>query len=412
MVPHVNGSRLLRTIRDLSQIGRVADEGISRFTLTESDLQARRYVKQLMEEAGLSIRIDEFANIIGSNKSEDTIDVSPVLCGSHIDTVPRGGPLDGAYGVLSAIEAARTINENQLPSNKPIEVVVFTEEEGRRFPSFIGSLGLTGSIKKEDAYRLKDREGVSFGDAMANVGLTPSELSHESLKTGNVAAYVELHIEQGPVLETEQISIGIVDSIVGVEQFIVKLEGEAGHAGTSPMNQRHDTLVATSRIVLGIDHLAKEHGFVATVGSLALSPNAANVIPGETTFSVDFRDVETYRLLNHEKEILSLVQQVADEEGLTSTVLSKTRSEPAMMSPRVMTAIASASDSLSLTHTVIHSGAGHDCQIMAKFTETGMIFVPSHGGVSHAPSEYTPPEDLVNGANVLLNTILRLANTE
>lgn len=407
----INGARLLRTLEELSKIGRQPDGGISRFTFTQADIEARRYVSELMQESGLEVRVDPFANIIGRLNGSSR-DAPAVVCGSHIDTVPHGGHLDGAYGVMSGIEALRSVHEQNLKTKAPLEVVVFSEEEGVRFPSFIGSLGLTGLIRKDEAYALKDQNGITFGQALKEAGLDTSTLSQVHRDRSEIRACLELHIEQGPILEQEQIPIGVVTSIVGVAELTVVLEGSVGHAGTIPMSLRRDPLLTASRIILGVNEIAcrSRTGSVATVGSVNVSPNATNVIPGNVALCTDFRDPETEGLQSLQKEIVALVNRIAGEDEVRVRIEEKSFTKPAMMSKRVVDVIAASAQSLGLKYKLMHSGAGHDCQNMAQFTETGMIFVPSREGTSHNPRESTAPEYLEAGANVLLNTLIQLAN--
>lgn len=404
----INGPRLRQTIQELSEIGHQPSGGISRFTFTPADLKAREYVSNLMKGSKLSVHVDQFGNIIGRMRGVSE-ELPTVICGSHIDTVPNGGPLDGAYGVLSGIEAARTIHEQDIPVKNALEVVVFTEEEGARFPSFIGSLGFTGVIHREDAYALRDQSGVTFERALMDGGLNHLALSHPHADSNHIKAYVELHIEQGPVLERERIPIGVVKSIVGLGDLKVELAGTASHAGTTPMIIRHDALLGASRIIIGVNKIAcRRRDAVATVGSLTVSPNASNVIPGRATLAIDFRHPTSDGLHQLRGALIGLTKRVGKEEGLTIGIEKKSFTKPARMSAKIMKAIITSTRSLGLAHKQMPSGAGHDCQNMARITEAGMIFVPSVGGVSHVPSESTSARHLEAGANVLLNTLLQL----
>jgi hydantoinase/carbamoylase family amidase len=409
--PKVNGVRLHESIEELSKIGRQTGGGISRHSFTPADMQAREFVSDLMKDAGLIVQVDQFGNIIGRMKGVSD-DLPTIMYGSHIDTVPNGGPLDGAYGVLSAIEVARTIHDQKISHKNPLEVIVFTDEEGFRFGGgLLGSLGLTGALMPEDAYKMKDDEGISFGKAMMDAGLDPKTLASLHPNPNEIAAYVELHIEQGPVLEREKVPIGVVSSIVGFAELQVELEGVASHAGTTPMSYRRDALVGASEVVLGVNKAARRRrGAVATVGFLSVSPNAANVIPGKTTFSIDFRNHRTEGLRQLQNELTRLTKRLARENHLKVRMERKSFTKPARMSRRIVKLIRSSAQSLSLAYKEMPSGAGHDCQNMARITDVGMIFVPSRGGISHAPTESTDPQHLEAGANVLLNTIVQLSN--
>ena len=407
----ISSTRLHKSIDELSRVGRQPGGGITRRTFSEADIQAREYVTSLMRDAELDVEVDEFANITGRTRGFSHEDPA-VLCGSHIDTVPNGGPLDGAYGVLAGIEAIRTIHEQELTIKKPLAIVVFTEEEGARFHPFLGSAGFTGTLNRDTAYALKDEAGVTFHAAMSESEVSQIRLVRRPENPFPVNAYVELHIEQGPVLETERVPIGVVDVVVGNGDLVVEVEGSAAHAGTTPMSTRRDALIGASKMILGIHGIAQRAGSssVATVGSLTISPNASNVVPGKVVFTVDFRDPTLNGMNFLQCEIASLAKKVGMQEDLKVSVTLRDITKPAKMSTRVMHTIEAAANSLGLSHKRMHSGAGHDCQNMSQVTETGMIFVPSHEGLSHVPTEFTAPQHLEAGANVLLETLLRLAN--
>jgi hydantoinase/carbamoylase family amidase len=404
----VKGSRLLKTLNSLSKIGRCPGGGITRTTFSQADLEARNYVCNLMREAGLHVRMDPYANIVGSY--EGSCGTGMVLCGSHIDTVPNGGPLDGSYGVLAGIEVMRAIVEKGIRTRNGIEVVAFTEEEGVRFPTFLGSRGFTRALSKEHIYSLRDRNGVSFRQALADAGYNQDELLPAHRRLDEIKAYLELHIEQGPVLEKERIPIGVVKSIVGTGELTVQINGHASHAGT-PMTLRSDALAGASRIVLGVNEIARKRvNTVATVGALNVLPNASNTVPGSVTFPIDFRAPTATDLKTLRDEIISLSKKVAKQNDLEVTITLRSYNRPALMSSAVIQTISSCSKALHMPYKIMHSGAGHDCQNMAAVTKTGMIFVPCTGGVSHTPKESASPANLEAGANVLLATLLRLAD--
>ena len=406
--PRISSARLHETITELSKIGRESTGGITRLTFSKADIEARKYVSELIRKAGMSVSIDKFGNIIGRSLNAAS-DAPTIACGSHIDTVPNGGALDGAYGVLGAIEAIRSIHERCTPT-KALQIMVFTEEEGARFGAFIGSRGFAGLLNASNVYAMRDKEHVTFQDAMHNAKLKPS--SQRSRRRPDIRAYVELHIEQGPILEHEHKSIGIVESIVGLGDLEIEIEGKAGHAGTTPMQLRRDALVGAARIILGVNRIAIKTGIpaVATVGSVTSYPGAPNVIPGRVIINVDYRDVSLPRMRGLEAKIISISKQVANESNLKIVIRQKSLTKPAKMSTNVIRMIETSSRSLELSYKHMQSGAGHDCQNMARITKTGMIFVPSRNGLSHVPNEYTKPKQLEDGANVLLETLLRLAN--
>ena len=404
----ISTTRLHKTITELSKIGQLSTGGITRLTFSKADIEARKYVSNLIRKAGMSVGVDKFGNIIGRSLNA-TFDAPTIACGSHIDTVPNGGALDGAYGVLGAIEAIRSIHEHYKPT-KALQIMIFTEEEGTRFGAFIGSRGFAGLLDQSTIYAMRDKENVTFRDAMHNANLKPS--SQRFRQPPNIRAYVELHIEQGPILEHEQKSIGIVESIVGLGDLEIEIEGKPGHAGTTPMQLRRDALVGAARIILGVNRIALRTGIpaVATVGSVAAYPGAPNVIPGRAIINVDYRDASLPRMKQLETKIKSIFKQVADESNLKIVIRRKSLTKPAKMSTKVTKIIEASSRSLELSFKHMQSGAAHDCQNMARITKTGMIFVPSRNGLSHAPNEYTKPKQLEDGANVLLQTLLRLTN--
>jgi allantoate deiminase len=412
MLPaRINGTRLLRTITQLSEIGRDASGGISRFTFSPWDMRARTFVSGLMKDSGLNVRVDDFGNIIGrAQGNEDGLPA--VTCGSHVDTVPNGGPLDGAYGVLAGIEIARTIHEQQISIRNPIEIIVFTEEEGGRFPGFLGSMGFTRTLEKRDLYKLRDQGGVTFEEALRAAGYDPAKLFPAHRSFDEIKCYLELHIEQGPFLEREEIAVGAVESITGLAEMEVVLEGKAGHAGATPLALRHDALLGASRIIVGVNEIAHNvsENVIATVGSLEAFPNLSSVIAGRVAFVVDFRASTRVRMLSLQEDIVSLANRVAAADGLRITVRTKSFTEPVRMSPEIVDIVKSVGNSLGLSCKSMHSRAGHDCQLIAHITKTGMIFVPSHDGISHAPGESTSAQRLEGGANVLLNAVLRIAN--
>jgi allantoate deiminase len=403
----ISATRLHKTITELSKIGRQPEGGITRLTFSKADVAARNHVSDLIRHAGMSVKVDEFGNIIGRTLGASK--KPTIACGSHIDTVPNGGKLDGAYGVLSAIEAIRSIQQYDLAPNAAFQIIVFTEEEGARFGAFIGSRGFTGLLTKSAAYALQDKNGITFKDAMREANIKPNSTSRDHT---DIKSYVELHIEQGPILEREHVSIGVVDSIVGLGELEIGITGEAGHAGTTPMQLRRDALAGAARIIIGVNEIACEidRTAVATVGSVDVFPGASNVIPGHAVVTVDFRDTSLHGMRLLEKKIITSSKLLGDQYGLQVTVRRKNLTKPTKMSKNITRIIEASSRSLGVSYRCMPSGAGHDCQNIANITKTGMIFVPSHKGMSHVPHEYTRPKQLETGANTLLQTLLRLAD--
>ena len=401
----INSQRFLRTLVELSQFGAVPEGGVSRLCLAPEEVNAKKYVFNLMKEAGLKARFDQVANVIGILDNDSN---SIVCAGSHVDSVMNGGRLDGNYGVLGAIEAVRTMKESNLKLKHSLMIVSFTNEEGIRFPPMTGSKFMVGEMTLEEIYTMRDSSGASFKDLIKASGL---ETSSSIQNTKSFNSFVELHIEQGPILEYEKKKIGLVQSIVGIMQFNVTIEGSSDHAGTTPMSMRKDALIASSLFILRIKDLANEvgGGAVGTVGKLDVLPGAPNVIPGKVNFTVDFRHSSADTLHSCKQKIESIADSISKETGMRISISPRAYLAPASMSTRIMDTIEKSIGDLNLSYKKMHSGAGHDTMTMRKITETGMIFVPSRGGKSHSALEATDPEDLVNGANVLLNTLVRLA---
>jgi hydantoinase/carbamoylase family amidase len=403
----IDADRLLKSIDELGRIGRTKD-GVTRLCLTPEEVEGRRYVFDLMKRAGLQCHFDEVANIIGIlNNGANAI---PVVTGSHTDSVINAGRLDGCYGVLSAIEAVRTIKESGLRLRHPLVAVCFTNEEGIRFPSMIGSKYLTGFMQLEEAYSLRDSNGITFREAFESSRFMPIKGGKGTFGKGSTRAFVELHIEQGPILEREKIKVGVVESIVGVTQYDVSILGSADHAGTTPLNMRKDAMLATSKMVLIVNALAREFEAVGTVGRVVVSPNAPNVVPGEVRFTIDFRHSSEEVLARARRRLQEMAANTSAETNVEISIVPRIDLKPAIMSPSVMNAIVASAKEVGTSFRKMPSGAGHDTMIMNLVTETGMIFVPSKGGKSHTPLESTEPEDLVNGANVLVNTLARLSS--
>ena len=357
-----------------------------------------------MREAGLSVSIDAAGNIFG-RRSGSVATLKPLVFGSHIDSVPDGGNYDGDVGSLSAIEVARTLAANSFVTRHPLEVVVFQNEEG----GTVGSRGLTGELTTDDLL-LKSQSGKTIGDGITFLGGDPSALASVRRRTGDIAAYVELHIEQGGNLDREKIDIGVVEGIVGIGQWEVTAEGVANHAGTTAMSDRRDGLLATARYIDMVHRVitSTPGRQVGTVGRVQAFPGAPNVIPGKVIFTLEIRDLDEAKLEMLSARVRAEGEAIGRDTGCTFTYSPLHHSRPAVCDDRVKDAIEISSRGLGLSTRHLPSGAGHDAQHMARLGPAGMIFVPSVGGISHAPKEFTKPDDVVNGANVLLHTILAL----
>ncbi|MCS7137692.1 MAG: M20 family metallo-hydrolase [Candidatus Caldarchaeum sp.] len=409
--PRISIDRLWSDLTELGKIGENANGGRTRLALSAEDHKARSLLISKMREAGLEVRVDKAGNIIGRRKGID--DSSKIVAfGSHIDTVPNAGMFDGCLGVLAGLEVVRTLNESNIVTNHPLELICFSNEEGVRFPLMTGSRVATGSLPLEEAYSQRDSSNITYLEALRSGGLNPENLAVPLRKKGEFKAWVELHIEQGPLLYSEKVNIGVVQAIAGISQWLLEIGGKSGHAGTTPMRLRKDPVIGVAKIVLEINRMAKEggEGVFGTVGIVKTFPSAINVIANKAETSIDFRDIVKERLDQSRVKIMKYVDETLSELGLSYTIKERARLEPTPMSKLVIDAVVSAAEKLGVSYRLMPSGAVHDTQNMARVSDVGMIFVPSRDGVSHAPDEWTDARDVENGANVLLHTILQLAS--
>jgi N-carbamoyl-L-amino-acid hydrolase len=401
----VNGSRLNRLFEQLRRVGRTPAGGVERLAYSEEDRQARETVMGWMREAGLDVRIDEAANIIARRAGSDP-DLPPLLAGSHIDSVPDGGAYDGNVGALGALEAAWTLADEGIVTRHPLEIVIFQNEEGGLY----GSEAMAGRLTEADLDQVS-QSGRTVREGIAFLGGTPDRIRNAARRSGEIGAYLELHIEQGGMLEVEGMDIGVVEGIVGIEWWDVTVEGFANHAGTTPMDGRRDALLAAARFVEAVNDIVTgiPGRQVGTVGQIAAYPGAPNVIPGRVTASLELRDLDAERIQTLFRRIRAEANAIGERTGTTFTFVSRGLDiAPALTDQRVQGAIVGAARELSLSFRLMPSGAGHDAQSLAALAPIGMIFIPSAGGVSHSPREHSDPEDLVNGANVLVNGLLGL----
>ena len=407
-LPKANAERMEMHIKSLSKFGGNADGGVDRTAYSDADIAARAYMVAAMEKAGLKVHIDYAGNIIG-NRAGKKPTLAPIMFGSHIDSVPGGGNYDGDVGVIGALETVTLLNAANITTEHPLEMLIFADEEG----GTIGSMALAG-ILSPDALNNISNSGFKRSEGIDRIGGDHSKLS-EVKRTTPIHAFVELHIEQGGFLEEKKLNIGIVEGIVGIRWWTVIVEGTANHGGTTPMPGRRDALVAASKLVIAISERATnmQGRQVATVGKIQAFPGAPNVIPGRVEFSLEIRDLDAAKI----QHVFEVVQEEAKAlEAATRVKISFSTSNvdihPAPTHLTLRSLIEQSVNELSLTHQYMPSGAGHDAQDMAPITPTGMIFVPSRGGISHSPKEYTSPLDMANGADVLLRTILKLDMTE
>lgn len=400
----VNAQRLQERIDRLARIGG-SPQGVTRLAFTEADLSGRAYVTGLMQEAGLEVRVDEAGNLSGSLPG-GLPGLAPIVLGSHIDTVPLAGAYDGVLGVMAAIECVQVLGEVGIPVRHPLEVIVFANEEG----GLTGSRALAGRINAR-ALEEFSRSGMSVRAGIAALGGNADRISQAIRRPGEVKAFLELHIEQGGSLESEGTDIGIVEGFVGIRWWDVTVTGFANHAGTTPMNARRDALLAASRLVIAVNRAATSlpGRQVATVGRIRAEPGAPNVIPGRVELSLELRDLAKPKLDRVFQEIRRRAQLIGKE---TDTEIEFNEIdigvEPTLTDPNLQEVIRQTAEALDLSYARLPSGAAHDAQNMAHIAPAALIFVPSAGGISHSPQEYTKPRDVANGANLLLQTLIRL----
>jgi beta-ureidopropionase / N-carbamoyl-L-amino-acid hydrolase len=415
--PRINADRLRRHLEALSVFGRpVVEEGggtfadgVSRVAYSEADVAGRRYVMSLMEAAGLKPRIDAAGNIVGRRTGGDP-SLTPVLFGSHIDSVPNGGNFDGDVGSLSAIEVVQTLNEAGITTRRPLEISIWSNEEGVAFNNGVyGSRAAAGDFAAAELDLVWN--GIKQSDAIRKLGGDPQRMAEARRAPGSFYCYLELHIEQGGTLEKAGIPIGVVEGIVAIDRYEVEIRGFANHAGATPMPDRHDALLAASHLTIAVnDVVRREPGRqVGTVGQLTVTPNAPNVVPGLVRMTIELRDLSAEKIAKLAEEIGVRARQIAAQTGTEIAMHRAAHHDSALASPEIQQSIEAVSASLGLRHMRLPSGAGHDAQMMARLGPMGMIFIPSVGGISHSPKELSRWEDCANGANVLLETVLERA---
>ena len=399
----INGDRLNQSLDQLAAIGRLPQGGVRRLAFTAEDVQGREQVRRWMLEAGMTTDIDAAGNLIGRLAGSE--DWPALATGSHIDTVPSGGRFDGTLGVLAGVEVARILQEQQISLHHPYEVIVFSDEED----TMVGSRAMAGTASADiSAYRRKDARSID--NCVARVGGDWSQLATAKRSRDDMRAFIELHVEQGGVMEGAHKEIGVVQGVVGMQRYQITVDGCPNHAGTTPMDQRQDALVAASRIVLAVNALASQPPGqrVATVGSLHVWPNAANIVPGQVKASLDVRDLSQAVIEDLVTDLRAQIDQIAQETHTTITLVPQLNVAPSPAAIAIQSTITDVCEDLGLTYLSLPSRAGHDALELGRITDMGMIFVPSVGGVSHAEWEYTTPEQCIAGTNVLLHTLLRL----
>lgn len=404
----VNGQRLLRRLLELADIGAIPNGGCARLALTDEDAAGRDLVVTWMKDLGLEVSIDSIGNVVGVWQVGNG---APVMTGSHIDTVRTGGKYDGNYGVLAGLEVIETLQSSGITPARPIAVAFFTNEEGARFaPDMLGSLVYVGGLSVEEAHDTVSIDGARLGDELQRIGYNgstpcPGFTPH---------AFVELHIEQGPVLEQQNVRIGAVTGVQGISWQEVTIEGQSNHAGTTPISLRHDPAFIAAKITVFLRELANRYGGhqVCTVGKIDLTPNLINVVPAKAVLTLDIRNTDEALLQQAEEEVRVFLSEISEAEGVRISSRVLARFQPVEFHPRVIDLVENTAQKLNNTVMRLPSGAGHDAQMMARICPTAMIFTQSAQGISHNPAEYTSPEDLEAGANILLHTLLSLSHME
>ncbi|EDX85691.1 amidase, hydantoinase/carbamoylase family [Synechococcus sp. PCC 7335] len=400
----VNGDRLNQTLEDLASIGKQADNTIRRLAFSPEDLAARQQLSDWMEAAGMSVRIDAGGNVIGRYPGQDP-EARVLATGSHIDTVFSGGRFDGSLGVIAGLEVVRVLAENDLQLFHPFEVIAFADEER----TMIGAKAIAGTaVTDPDRYDTVDNEPIQ--SCLERAGGDWNNLQSARRSREDIACFVELHVEQGGILEAVECEIGVVEGIVGQQRYRITIEGRTNHAGTTPMNMRRDALTTASHLILAIEDIAKHFPGdpVATVGTLEIWPNSINTVPGSVKLSLDMRDLSQDVITHMSEQLRRKIETVAVATRTRIRIRPELQVEPTLAADKVQAIIVESCKELDLSYTHLPSRASHDAQEIGRFTDMGMIFVPSKEGISHSGDEYTSPEQCIKGANVLLRSLLKL----
>lgn len=399
----VDGDRLWSTLMEMGEIGKKG-EGVNRLALNDADKEGRDLFVGYLRDENLDIYVDKIGNIFGVRKGRKHTE-SPIVIGSHLDTVKDAGIFDGALGVLSGLEVIRILNQNDIETERSIALGAFTNEEGARFqPDMMGSMVFTKQLSLEDAWKAEDDDGVTVKDELKRTGYLGSDLF-------NAGCFIELHVEQGPVLHSEGLEIGVVEGVQGMAWWDGDYIGEANHAGTTPLDLRRDALLAAAELCCRLRKIAEDmsHDSVATMGRLHPRPDIRNVVPGGAFFTIDFRQYEPELYEEGQKEVLRLVEGIAGKHGLDFNLNQTVDAKPVRFDSGMVGLVENKAKELGLSYKKMHSGAGHDAQFMSYICPTAMVFVPSIGGRSHCPEERTTKTDCVNGANILLQSVLELS---
>ena len=406
---YTNLNRIIKDIEALEAFNATPGQGVTRHCFTEEDKQAKAYIRAALEKIGVTIWEDGYGNLFGRLEGTDK-DAPAIMAGSHYDSVTHGGKFDGPAGLIAGLEVLRVLKENKIALAHPIEFVAMNDEEGVRFGTGVSnSRAMTGKLTEAELDSKKDKDGISLRETMTAYGIDV-DLQSAVRPKGSLKAFLELHIEQGPILEGQGKDIGLVDTIVGINRFDIHITGKAGHAGTTPMQPRQDALVAAADLVLFINNAAKEttDGTVATVGEISISPNASNVIPAFSKISVDLRSKNQSSLEKLSADIQHRIQAVEKERNVQIECNAGIYVAPVSMDADVMKELENQCRLLGFGYLIMDSGAGHDAMNMAAICPANMIFVPSKDGLSHHPDEWTDYEQLQKGIELMLHTIISI----
>jgi N-carbamoyl-L-amino-acid hydrolase len=398
--PRIDGGRLWRALTALAEVGAIAGGGVRRVALTDDDRRGRDLFVRWCEAAGLAVRVDAIGNLFARRRGRDD-GRPPVLAGSHLDTQPNGGRFDGAYGVMAGLEIVRALDDAGVVTDAPLEIVVWTHEEGTRFaPSMMGSMAFAGLLPLQVALDSRDADGIRFASELERIGYRGDGLGDRA-----VGAYFEAHIEQGPVLEERGCTIGVVTGGQGQRWYDASLRGQAAHAGTTPMSRRRDALVGAAEMVLAVQRIGIEHGGCATVGQVDVRPNSRNVIPGEVAFSVELRHPLDAARLAMDRALRTAIDDVAQRLALDARLVQVLDQPAVSFDAQCVALVRDGAEREGLRCMDITSGAAHDAIALARVAPTAMVFVPCAGGISHNEAESASPEDLAAGCQVLMNAM-------
>ena len=401
----IKPERVLAVLEKLGAIGKTPGGGVSRVAFSDADIEGRQYFMKLMKEAGLAVRTDAAGNIIGRREGS-VAGLTPIVVGSHLDTVPNGGRFDGALGSVAGLECAAVLKETGLVLRHPLEVIIFTDEEG----GLVGSKAMAGGLE-EKILDAVSQAGMTVREGIAAIGGDPERLGEALRAKGDIAAYLEIHIEQGGVLEARGTPIGVVEGIVGIARWDVTVEGLANHAGTTPMKERRDALLAAAGLITAVNRVVTSvpGRQVGTVGRIKADPGAVNVIPGRVEMSLELRDLDAEKIRTLFERLRAEAGSIAARTGTKIGFAAiEERTLPALTDERIRKLIEAAADEIGLGTHRMPSGAGHDAQSIARIAPIGMVFVPSAGGISHSPLEFSRPEDIEKGVSVLLKTLFKV----